>query len=471
MENFFAKLTKDPTVILTLLFGVVLVGFAFAYISLTPIKIVEMQSGEFFIEKVTPLAYWIGVAAIAVATFLTIRFLKNDRARLLFLLSSILLLISVRMVFPLIFLDVPSFEPDAAIYINVVNSWMSTGVNFGIEGNYQHDYPLSFILAYVFTKIGVPVETFFRFAPFFIYAINLILVYLLISKVSSDRINGAAAAFLLSISSLGYWITVHYSPDLVGTMLYFLSFYLVYRFVKKGEANIKSLLPVLVSIMMLILSHHLSTLYFIVTLFGLAFSTWFLKSPLKTKYLWFLLLPVFSYTLWFVYGSFVYPSFFHFYAYIHGFTSPSSLAIQASFLDNVSFWIYPLFVIGLFLLDFSKLFEIEHVSDIVSLPKRFWKLRSSQTEVPETLSYSFGFIFIAFLFAGGFILPASFPLRVLEVLLIGVYPFSSQSFVKFASGNSSKKRTVLMLILFLIITIMDIHRYYRQIQRRVLISV
>lgn len=448
--------------------AIVVFAFILAFASVFPIKITEMGSGEFFVESVIPLSYWVGIVIIAGTTFFMVRYLGDKRFKVLFIFSAILLMISIRMVFPVIFTSIPAFEPDASNYINVVNSWANLGFDLGREGNYQHDYPLSFILAYIFTKFGVPTESFFLYAPFFVYGADLILVYLLASEVCSNGKYGAVAAFLLSFSSLNYWITVHYSPDLVGTLFYLTSLYLVYKFVKKGEINIRTLLPVLLSIFMLILTHHLSTLYFIVTLFGLAFSTWFLNSPLKGKERWFLLLGVYAYTLWFVYGTLMYPSFFNVYVYFSGFTSLSSLASQANLLDNATFAIYPLFIFGIFAFSLLQLSGVKRVSDIVRLPKKFWQIRASHAEVPEILTYSLGFFFVVLLFLAGFIIPATFPLRVLEVLLIGAYPISSVFTLKLASGNSSRKKTILMFVLLLVVVVTDVHRYYSQIQRRVL---
>lgn len=449
--------------LLVVVFAVVL-----TFCSISSISLDEMGTGEFFVESILPLTYWVGISTIVGTTFFMMRFLENKHFRLLFIFSSILLMTCIRMVFPLTFTSIPAFEPDVSIYINVVNSWINSGADLGYEGNYHHDYPLSFILAYVFTKFGVSVEAFFRYAPFFVYAIDLFLVYKLTAEVSSDSRYGAVSAFLLSFSSLNYWMSVHYCPDLVGTLFYLLSLYLVYMFVKKGEMNIRTLLPVLLSIFMLILSHHLSILYFVITLFGLSFAAWFLKSPLKGKERWFLLFGVYAYTLWFVYGSFMYPSFFNVYVYFQGFTSPSSLAQQASLLDNATFAVYPLFIFALFSLGLLKLFEVKNLSDVVGLPKKFWKLRSGEIRVPEMLTYSLGFIFVAFLFLAGFVIPATFPLRVLEVLLVGVYPLSSQLVVKSTSGNPSRKKTILMLVILMVVVMMGVHRYYRQIQRRVL---
>jgi len=454
------------------IFMLLIVVFAFIllFASVFPIKIEEMGSGEFFVENIIPSMYWVGVIVIVSATLLMIKFLEDRRFKMLFIFSLILLMVSIRIVFPAVFVTIPAYETDAKFYMNVVDSWATSGLDFGKEGNYQHDYPVSFLIASVFVKFGVPLEAFFRMAPFFIYAIDLILLYLLVVEIfPGNKSYSALSAFLLSFSSLGYWITVHYSPDLVGTLFYFLSLYFSVRFVLKDKLSAKALLPVLLSIFVLMLSHHLSLLYLIVTLFGFSFSAWFFKQPhLKRKAISFLLLGIYTYTLWFTYGSFVYPSFFNVYVYFQGFTSPSALMQQATLLDQVTFAIYPIFIFMLFIYEFLRLLKVRNLSDVVKLPKKFREARASEKPAEMSLVYTLGFVFVGFLFLVGFVIPATFPLRVLEVLLVGLYPVSSQTLIRVGSANPSKKKTVFMLAVLIFVTLTGIHRYYRQIQRSIL---
>jgi hypothetical protein len=450
---------------------VLVIGFLLVFFSLVSVHVDEMKPGEFFVESLIPPLYWVGIIMIAGSVFSMIRYLGDRRFKVLFLVGSILLMISFRMVYPMTFSTIPAYEPDASGYINVVNSWASSGVDFGHEGNYHHDYPLSFLLAYAIIKMGVPVETFFRYAPFFIYAIDLLLVYLLVTQVSSDGRYGAVAAFLFSFSSMNYWTAVHYCPDLIGTLFLLLSLYLTFGLVKKGEIRTRTLMPVLLSVFLLILSHHLGILYFIVTVIGISFSAWMLQSPLRyklSKWRWLLVIGVYAYTVWFAYGSFIYPSFFNIYVYIHGFTSATSLVQQATLLDNVTFVLYPSFILMLFLLEFSELFGVRSISDIRNLRKKLSEFRIGRTRAHDVLIYSSGFILVAFLFLAGFVIPATFPLRVLEVLMIGIYPLSARSFFSLADNNPSRKKTAVIFLLFLVVVITGVHRYYRQIQRRVL---
>lgn len=465
LRSLIKKIVHHPIFMLS----IVTFAFILAFASVFPIKIQQMGSGEFFVESIIPLPYWIGVALIEGTTFLMIRYLEDKRFRVLFIFSSILLMVSIRMVFPTVFTSVPAYEPDAANYMNVVSSWVTSGLNFGVAGNYQHDYPMSFLIAFVFAKLGVSVDTFFRVAPFFIYTIELIALYLIVGEIiPEDKRYGAVAAFLFSFSSLGYWVTVHYSPDLVGSLFYFASLYLSIRFAKNGEWTVRAVSPLLLSILVLILSHHLSTLFFIVTMFGLAFSTWFLKAPkIKGKPISFLLVGVYTYTLWFVYGTFVYPSFFNVYVYFSGFGSVSSLAQQAPLLDNMAFVVYPIFILILSALAFFELLKVRSLGDVFRLRSKLRQASGENTKL--SLLYSLGFVFVGLLFLAGFAIPATFPLRVLEVLFIGLSPLSSLTLTKIGCANPSKKKMVLMLVLVLFVTLVDIHRYYSQIQRRVLI--
>lgn len=461
------KIVHHPIFVLL----IIIVAFALAFASLLPIKVQQMGSGEFFVEKIIPAPYWIGVSIIAGATFLMMRFLDDRRFRILFVFSSILLIISFRMVFPIIFTTVPAYEPDAASYMNIVGQWVSTGLNLGVPGNYQHDYPMSFLIAFVFVKFGVSVNTFYGIAPLFIYAIDMVILYALVAEIIPENKRIAfASIFLFSISSLGYWTAVHFCPDLVGSLFFFVSLYLVVRFVNRGELNAKALSPVLLSIFVMILSHHLTTLYFILTMFGIAFSAWFFKSSrLKSKSLWFLLLGVYTYTIWFAYGTLIYPDFFNVYSYFSGgYGSVTSLAQTAGPFNQVSFVVYPLFILILAALGFIEMLKLRSLKDLFRLRSRLREIRTGSISVAIPLLYAFGFIFVFVLFFVGFALTVSFPLRVLEVFFVGLYPVSSLTLAKVGSANFSKKKFALMLIIVILVTLVGIHRYYSQIQRRIL---
>jgi cytochrome bd-type quinol oxidase subunit 1 len=59
--------------------------------------------------------------------------------------------------------------------------------------------------------------------------------------------------------------------------------------------------------------------------------------------------------------------------------------------------------------------------------------------------------------------------RILEVLLIGMYPLASISLYKFEKNNSRRTKIILYLLI-LAVVLTSIYRYYSQIQRRVILG-
>jgi hypothetical protein len=462
-----SKIVHHPVFLLS----IVILGFILAFTSVYPIRIQQMGTGEFFIESILPLQYWIGVALILVAAFLMIRFLADERFIVLLVFSSIILMVSLRMVFPMIFPKVVNYEPDAANYIGDIQSWITNGWSFGIAGAYQHDYPLSFLIAFGIIKLGVPIETFFKVAPFCIYAIEIVLLYLIVGEIiPKDRKIGAISAFLFSFTSLPYWIAVHYSPDLVGGLFFFVALYLSIRFAKKGEWTLRAVLPTLLFIFLLILAHHLSTLYFIVTMLGLALSTQIFKvSAIKGKALSFLMLGVFTYTIWFSYGTLMYPNFFNVYVYFNGGGTVGTLLQQAPLFETLSGGVYPLFILTLFALMFFELLKIQSLRDMFRLRSKLKEAGGKATSL--VLLYSVGFAGLVILFFVGFVITTIYPPRILEVLLIGLYPVASLKLAKVAAANSSKKWMILLLILVLLVGLVTVHRYYSLQERRVILGI
>ncbi len=454
-----------------LLFLAVIVAFVIAFVSILPIELTEMSPEPTFVLEVIPLIYWGALSAIVVACLIMITSLTNDRDIIILLISSIALIICFRMFFPVTFSTVAGFEPDAANYMRTVGSWANTGVDFGIEGMYEHDFPMSFLIAYLFVKLGVPVDTFFRIAPFFIYVIDTALLFLLVKEIIPENKKYAAiAAFLFSFSSLGYWVTVHYCPDLVGSLFYLVAVYLTIRFIK-GKLTFARTLPVLACVFALILSHHLSTLYFIVTELGLALSVWFFKPPqFKANPLPFLIFGVYAYTLWFAYGSLVYPSFFAVHIYFSGVMSVPTLSQNAGITNNILFFIYPAFIIGLFSIQFLKTLQIRkplaNSGIIKKIREKLGEIRLREKEnLPFVFSVGYSFVFLLFL--GGFAAPIVQAPRVLEILCIGLYPLASITFSKFCCGQLSKKKLLIIIIVVLVVVLCDFYRYNTLIQRRI----
>lgn len=442
-----------------ILLVILMLGFAWVYLSLSYIRIFEVGSDLFFVEKIAPLGYWIGFGVVIATTLYLTRFLNNKIFRTLFVFSCAILMISLRIVFPIVSPSPSFYEPDTANYINTLNSWVRSGIYFGQEGMYQHDYPMAFLIAYSFIKLGVPIDTFFRWAQSFIYAIGAFLLYLLFTEIDpSDKKCGAISVFLFSISPNPYWLSQHYCPNIVATMFFILSLYLSIRLAKKGW-HVKTVIPVFVTISILILSHHMNIMYLALTLLGLSLFTRIFKVPeLKGKETTFLGLGVFTYTAWFIYGTFQYPSFFNAYSWVSWtWSTPGGHLVAMNSFDLIMFLIYPISILLLYSYRILKLSNF-----------RLKRLRASFQALGMSSLYSLGFAPIGFVVLLGFIIPSLMAPRTLEVLLIGIYPISSQVLTKMYYANPSKKKKLLVICILVFLTIISVYRYNRVIQRRLL---
>jgi hypothetical protein len=472
------------------LLGVAIFGLLLAYVSLTPIHLPAppwdiLKSGgpepyllppyywdnmrtDLFFLLTLPISYWIGVFIIVISIFLMVPFLENRVSRITFILSSALLMTSVRMLFPVISATPYLYEPDSVLYMRVVETWLKSGFNIGVTGNYQHDFPISFLTAYIFAKAGISLDAFFRWFPSFIYAINIALVYFISKQVYPQSKRACAiAALLFSLSPFTNWVAIHFSPELLGTSFFLLALYLSIRFTKQSSWKIKSAIPVLLVIPLLILSHHLSTLYLAITLLGLAFSSRVLKGdPMK-----FLLLGVYTYTFWFVYGTIMYPGFFNIYSWF-GFTWGTSTGKVGTmgFYDLFFLAIYPLTIILLFLSRFSGNLRAIRFSRLVELLKPRSVMKTFQTiravnAGKSPYIYVSGFVFLVFLLLVGFVFQALMPVRVFEVFLLSLYPLSSMMLIK-NFGGTTKKRKALLFSLLVLLTVTSVFRFDRTVQRR-----
>ena len=464
------QIGSDVGYIRVILIAVGIIAFTLACVSLIGVKLSDMGSGEFFIEKITPLGYWIGITVLmTTATIAWNHFSKKESTPILFIFLSALLLFSVRMLFAEIFTNPIVYEPDVVMYDNTIRSWTTTGIDFGVQGNYQHDFPMAFLIAYSFVKLGVPLDVFLRYAPVFVSLLDFFLIYLILNKIDpQNKTCAATSVFIFAFSSLGYWIPANYCPQSIGTVFYFLSLYLTVSFAKKGTWTFRTIAPLFLSIFFLILSHHLSTLYFVLTLLGFAVSIRFFSKDtygdFRGKEIIPFIVAIFAYSFWFLYGNTFYPLFFNFQKYFSFQGSISGDIATSTTFDQITAIIYPLFVSSLFLYALVKSMEIRKRSDI---RKIFAKLKDAQNRLGPYLVYSFGFVFIAIFCAIGLVIAAVEPFRLLEITMISVLPISSQALISLR-GNPSRKKEILLLFMLNLILITSVHRYYRQIQRRVI---
>lgn len=449
--------------------------FTIALTSLLTVEVNEMGSGDFWVNQIIPLPYWIGLIVLVSLGVLMIPHLEEKRFRYALVSTAILVIITVRMAFPIIFTSIPSYEPDTSSYMNAVSTWINSGLNLGVSGLYQHDFPLSFLIAYFFIKLGVSIDTFWRAAPFAVYIFDLLLIYLIIKELAPDRPKLAPiSVFLFSFSSLGAWVSVHYCPDLVGSLFFLLCLYLTIKFNTARKWTFNNLSILIVCTVLLVLAHHLSTLYFIASVIGLAVASQFFKTKPLGEPIGLFLIGIFTYTFWFVYGNLMYNAFFNISNYFTNYGGYTSQIAQGTPLMIIGEYLtYPVFIIILTLFGFLELLKITNVRQIAKhirdFKQPFEKLRSLKLKITDKiLIYNAGMILNFLVFILGFAVSVVFNDRIMEILFVGFYPLASLTVLKFSGVQLSKKRLALLIILFTLIALIDTTRYYSSMQRRIL---
>ena len=368
-------LTSRKRPFLVVLIG--LIGFAVSVISLTSVHIgnnfTDIPNGAFFFLQVIPFAYWIGIGLL-VLSILYVGCLKEQdvsaRTIKLGVLLSALLITSMRIVLNVGLTNFLYY--DALVdYAPQITSWLHQGISF-IPNTYAHDWPFSFIVAYIFTKAGISVNTFFEWAAVPIYFIEAYLVYLIASVILNKK-NVVLAVFLfglISLSSEGGLLTLFYNPQIVGGVFYLLSLYLTLKVLTQKETSRKTLSLLCVSIFLMILSHHLTVIYFILTLLGVLLLSRILPSRFKQfNFKIFGFLTIFTSVSWVTYGIIVYPATFGdwisaFQAiimsgkYLPGYNQVGVGSLShLPLFDAISLVAVPLFIVSLFLLQLGRIWR------------------------------------------------------------------------------------------------------------------
>ncbi len=277
-------------------------GFLTTLISLRAISIGRefrnITAVDFFVGGTLPIGYWIGLCIIVVTQILSFR-LKRIRA-FTNIVSSWFLMISMRIVLSII-MSAP-FNVDVLYnYAPWIHLWLVGGVQMA-PGTYPYGWPVSFLVGYAITKLGIPVEMFFMWGQIFIYAVELSTMYYLSQEIGVGKRAGLMAVFLLAIDSSIYSYNLNYSPQLIGEMLLLLALYLCIRASRKPQSR-RGLVLAAAYTSILTLTHHLSSLYLIFALSGLYLAGRFTRNCVR--------LPSFlvSYAVlfWYVSSMFLYP--------------------------------------------------------------------------------------------------------------------------------------------------------------------
>ena len=453
----------------------VVLGFVIAIASLKSVymgeNLSQLSAAQFFLENTVPVTYWIGLALLASSVLLLKPFRDDGRIPGYVLLCSILLMTCMRAILPLT-VSRP-FDIDVSDYISWMQAWLSEGIQL-VPGRliktpllyyYPNTNPVSFLFAYLFLKIGVPIDFFFKWAPFAIYAIDLCLVYFVSKEITGGSAELAAlSTFLVASSSMAQLITLWYSPHLLGSALFLLSFWLFLRISEMKRRQTHLLIycaAAFISIALLVLTHALTTLYFIVALSGLLLLVWVLKVfrrggiTARISVLW----PMYTACVWYICASLLYRQKFadwviSLYRALAGYARPEFRAVtwmnflgMGSIIDQLAFACYPILVLGLATYGLMQT-KGRKLADPVLV----------KTLGPVG---ALGALFVFGLAASGL----TYPLRLIELITILCCPLAAKALAELLSSDRSRTVKLCVAVGILVVVLLSTHWMFRGIQR------
>jgi len=323
---FFSKILNAfsliPKLEMYVTLSLVSFGFALTMVSLTlDVHITPSTNFGESIERVVPIWYWLGIAIMIVASSYMLTRLEAKKFRIPFLISCIMMIISMRSVLAIISPLPAVGDTWSMIYRNTV--WRKYGILSpeGLElfsSRYPRGWPVSFILAYLFTQGGIPLYTFYQWAPTTIFILDLVVIYLLFKELANERI-GMVSAFLFTLLNTNGFFPLHYCPQTVGALFYLVAMYATVKAYKTRKP--KHLTFALCTIFAVVLTHHMSTFFLGTSLAGIYLSKHFLEvqQRIREKKKWFsfsvntdtfirfsLSLSVLTFALWYFYGFIIY---------------------------------------------------------------------------------------------------------------------------------------------------------------------
>jgi len=160
---------------------------------------------------------------------------------------------------------------DFGIYYGLTNSFVKNQVLFNqYEGwgtSYQF-FPMLYIITGTAHWItGIDVLTIMpKLAPIF-GGLSIFIFYFVVYQLLGDKKMALLSSLFFAVMPFHVYQTSHASPLTLGHFFMMLSIYLFLRF----RTNIRYIIPLLISTSLLIMSHHLTTYFFLITLIFVVF--------------------------------------------------------------------------------------------------------------------------------------------------------------------------------------------------------
>jgi hypothetical protein len=461
----FFKTNRDVVIV----FIIMVVSFIAGLSSLALVDIAPSTSFGESVENVAPPAYWASIAVIIVGLVYMLQSERREKFKLPFLLSCIMLVFLMRSV--LAILSPYPAVPDTWGGIYITESWKKYGLLSPVglaffSGGYVRGWPTSYILSYLITSAGIPVFTFYRWAPSAIFTLDLIVIYFLFKELVNPKI-GMISALLFALLNTNSFFPLHYSAQTLGALFYLVTMYAIVKAYKTRK--LRHLAFVFVGIFAVVLTHHMTTFYLGVTLAGAYLGRYFLKlqQELSKKGLHFSLpakpdtfvklslsLSVFVFALWYFYGFIVYridavwmlteiarlltthqPRYSAGYYYYYLIQSP---------LSKLAVIVFPAFI-----LISAAIYLLNKVRRRQPLDGYLWLI----------LGWA-GALILAFIFGNAIYGNYIDPSRSREIITVALYPASALLLLGIFESKSSYKKVAITAVLIMVafLSVLSIYR-------------
>ncbi len=160
---------------------------------------------------------------------------------------------------------------DFGIYYGLTNSFVKNQVLFNQYDGWGTSYQF-FPMLYIITGTahwitGIDVLTIMpKLAPIF-GGLSIFIFYFVVYQLLGDKKMALLSSLFFAVMPFHVYQTSHASPLTLGHFFMMLSIYLFLRF----RTNIRYIIPLLISTSLLIMSHHLTTYFFLITLIFVVF--------------------------------------------------------------------------------------------------------------------------------------------------------------------------------------------------------
>jgi hypothetical protein len=202
---------------------------------------------------------------------------------------------------------------DFGIYYSLTNSFVESGELFnsyyGWGGSYQYFPVLYAITGFAHWITGLDVITIMpKIVPIF-GGLSIMVFYFVVWELTGDKRIAILSSLILTVLPFHAYQTSHASPLTMGHFFMMLS---IYFFIKYRQ-DLKYLMPLFISTILLIMSHHLTTYFYLISLVSIVVienaskKEW--KYSLKLDIFYILSASVFIFSYWRIIATPVYDNF------------------------------------------------------------------------------------------------------------------------------------------------------------------